>query len=139
MRKMLSILKKLILIILCFAVLVWLYYLTMIRPYDDFWEECEEILSGNLQPDVSHPLWVNYRLDGGKPYSLATEVKLDINRHFVWRLGNHGGMSVNFTQEYYDKDGNYLTRDQCFEEWTLEKIDGKWMITDVRIPDIYPK
>lgn len=137
MNKILLRLRKSIMIFLCIAVLIGVYYFVMIRPFDEFWEESKKILSGELQPDKSHPLWIDYRLDGGKPYSLATYVKLDIKRSFVWRLGNHGGMTVMYSQEYYDKDGNLLTKDQVgAERWTLEKIDGRWTITVRYLPNL---
>lgn len=131
MTKKLLVVKKLMLIILCAAVLKLAYYLTMVRPFDEFWAETKAILSGELRPDTDHPLWGDYHLDLGKPYSQAASVKLDISRYFVWRWGNHGGMIVDFSQEYYDEEGNLLVRNYSGEKWTLEKIDGKWTITEM--------
>lgn len=139
MNKILSGLKKFIMIILCLAVLIGLYYLYMIKPFDEAWEEGKAIYSGKLQPNNDHTLRGRYRLDWGEPYSLAAEVKLDIRRSFVWRWGNRGSMMVTYTQEYYDTDGKLLKKISADDEWILEKIDGKWTIIDIKIPDIYPR
>lgn len=129
--------RKTIVILLCVAVLIGVYFLTMIRPFDDFWAETKAILSGDLKPDANHPLWIDYRLNDGKPYSLAADVELDIKRYFVWCFGDRGGMTVMFSQKYYDKAGNFVTKDQVGPEiWTLEKINGSWMLTDRHLPNL---
>ncbi len=108
----------------------------MIKPFDEVWEEGKAIYSGKLQPDDDHPLRGRYRIDWGEPYSLATEIKLDIKRSFVWRWGFHGGMMVNYTQEYYDSNENLLRKINGGEEWILEKLDGKWQVAAINVPNL---
>ena len=128
--------NKLAIIILCIAVLIGVYHMVVIRPFDKFWKESKEIMGGQLQPEKSNPLWVYYRLDWGEPYSLANEVKLDIKRSFVWRWGSRGRMMVNYTQEYYDANGNLLRRINGGAEWILEKTDGEWQVVDINVPNL---
>ena len=128
--------KKIATIILCIVVLIGVYYLLMIRPFDELWDESKAILSGKLQPDEDNLLRSRYNLNRGEPYSLATDIKLSIKRSFVWRWGNRGKMIVNFTQEYYDNSGNLLRKIQSGEKWILEKIGGKWKIVDIVVPNL---
>lgn len=128
--------KKLAIILMCIAVAVVVYYMLMIKPFDKVWDEGKSIYAGKLQPNDDHPLRGRYRLDWGEPYSLVADVKLDIRRTFVWRWGRHGSMMINYAQEYYDKYGNLLTKDNGYEEWILEKVDGKWTVVDINVPNL---
>ena len=136
MTKTPSSIKKLVMIIVCIVTLIGVYYMLCIKPFDEVWEEGKAVYSGKSQPKNDHPLWSRYRLDWGEPYSLATEVKLDAKRSFVWRWGKHGRMMVNYTQEYYDINGNLLRKINGGDEWILEKKDGKWQIVDINVPNL---
>ena len=128
--------KKLSIIIMCIAVVIGVYYMLMIKPFDKVWEEGKAIYSGKLQPSANHPLRGRYRLAWGEPYRSATEVRLDIRRSLIWCFGNRGSMMVNYSQEYYDIDGKLLKKINGGEVWILEKIDGEWTIVDINVPNL---
>jgi len=62
----------------------------------------------------------------------AAEVEANVTRLFVWHGFSKGFMYVRYFYKGEDASGKLLTASgPLISKWTIQKIDGEWVITDI--------
>ena len=113
------------------AVILVLKYLMVAKPVDSAWKYCISVMSGETIPNPDEKIASHYRLDQDG-FQNVSSVNLKIYRYLLLRENDQIKMTVYYWQDYYDKDGLCVYRVSNGERWTFTKINGKWVLTNIK-------
>lgn len=126
MKKM----QKITIVIAFIMIFLSVYYLYTIKPLDTIWNHCVSVMSGKERPDANEQINMYYRLDGAG-FQDVSSVDLKIYRYLIYRWGNQIKMTIKYSQDYYDKDGNLVYHISNAALWIFIKTDSEWILDDI--------